>query len=124
MRRGLYRAAALLCAGAMLTSALPATAYAASGDPTVTGQDGLVLGHESVLTLDLGDPSFNGEKTVTLRDYMAALPKDYVQEGLVLRLDGLTGTDGENGTWENLATGEAIPINREDKQEGDEPLPG
>ena len=119
MRRGLYRAAALLCAGAMLTSALPATAYAASGDPTVTGQDGLVLGHESVLTLDLGDPSFNGEKTVTLRDYMAALPKDYVQDGLVLRLDGLEGTDGENGTWENLATGEAIPINREDKQEGE-----
>ena len=88
----------LLCSGALLVSTLPVSAFAASGGLAVTGQDSLVLDRESVLTVDLGDPTFNGTKTITLSGYTEPIPEEYVTDGLVLRLDGLEGTDSEAGT--------------------------
>ena len=110
----------LLCSGALLVSALPVSAFAASGGLAVTGQDSLVLDRESVLTVDLGDPTFNGTKTITLSGYTEPIPEEYVTDGLVLRLDGLEGTDSEAGTWTNLADpSETVEINRADKAEGE-----
>ena len=43
MRRGFTRMTGLLCSGALLVSALPVSAFAASGGLAVTGQDSLVL---------------------------------------------------------------------------------
>lgn len=118
MRRGFQRTLGLLCSGVMLLSALPVSAMAAgSSSLTVTGQDALVLDSGSTLRLQLGDSEFTGEKAVTLRGYTQPVPEAYVTEGLVLRLDGLEGTDAEAGVWTNLANQEeTIRINQEGEQ--------
>lgn len=63
----------------------------------------LIQGVEGRIRIDLGDASIDGTKTVRLSGYMEPIPDAYVEDGLVLRLDGLEGTDAEAGTWTNLA---------------------
>ena len=61
-------------------------------------------GLDSDITIDLGDTAVNGERTITISDYMDAAPENYVADGLVLRLDGIEpGDKAEEGLWQNLA---------------------
>ncbi len=77
------------------------------------------IGHESVLTLTAGS-DFSGEKEVEISDYM---PKqEYVQEGLVLWLDGIDNVgngmhNSQSEYWTDLTDGTQIIINREGKEE-------
>lgn len=100
MRNARNRALSLLCAGAILVSAIPVRASAAVSD-AVEGT--LIQGVEGSIRIDLGDASIDGTKTVRLSGYMEPIPDAYVEDGLVLRLDGLEGADAEAGTWTNLA---------------------
>ena len=100
MRNARNRALSLLCAGAILVSAIPVRASAAVSD-AVEGT--LIQGVEGSIRIYLGDASIDGTKTVRLSGYMEPIPDAYVEDGLVLRLDGLEGADAEAGTWTNLA---------------------
>lgn len=100
MRNARNRALSLLCAGAILVSAIPVRASAAV---SAAVEGALIQGVEGSIRIDLGDTSINGTKTVRLSGYMEPIPDAYVEDGLVLRLDGLEGADAEAGTWTNLA---------------------
>ncbi|WP_368274010.1 hypothetical protein, partial [Intestinimonas butyriciproducens] len=100
MRNARNRALSLLCAGAILVSAIPVRASAAVSDAV---EGALIQGVEGRIRIDLGDASIDGTKTVRLSGYMEPIPDAYVEDGLVLRLDGLEGADAEAGTWTNLA---------------------
>ena len=100
MRNARNRALSLLCAGAILVSAVPVRASAAA---SAAVEGALIQGVEGRIRIDLGDASIDGTKTVRLSGYMEPIPDAYVEDGLVLRLDGLEGTDAEAGTWTNLA---------------------
>ena len=114
MRRILKQTASMLCSMALALSLLPVSA-AAKGAVTITGNNKLIQNLDSNVTIDLGDPTVSGEKTVTISDYMDTLPENYVSNGLVLRLDGIeTGDKAKDGLWQNLAKkDEYITLNDE-----------
>ena len=124
-RDSLFRTLSVVCASSMLLAALPTGNVSASvRELVVHGYDALVLGAESTIRLDAGDAGLNGPQTVTLSGYLNAVPEDYVSDGLVLRLDGLQGTDEEAGTWTNLANpDQQILINPAAETQEEEPLP-
>ena len=88
MQRILKRTTSMLCSLALTLSLLPISA-AAEDLVTITGHDKLIQGLDSDITIDLGDTAVNGERTITISDYMDAAPENYVADGLVLRLDGI-----------------------------------
>ena len=103
MQRILKRTTSMLCSLALTLSLLPISA-AAEDLVTITGHDKLIQGLDSDITIDLGDTAVNGERTITISDYMDAAPENYVADGLVLRLDGIEpGDKAEEGLWQNLA---------------------
>ena len=71
MRNARNRALSLLCAGAILVSAIPVRASAAVSD-AVEGT--LIQGVEGSIRIDLGDASIDGTKTVRLSGYMEPIP--------------------------------------------------
>lgn len=114
MRKILNRTVSMLCSMALTLSLLPVSA-AAEGTVTITGHNKLIQNVDSNVIIDLGDATVNGEKTVTISEYMDTVPESYVTDGLVLRLDGIeTGDKADDGLWQNLAvTDEYVTLNAE-----------
>lgn len=84
---GLWRRwTALMCGVGALLAALPAGAVQMEG-LTVRGDGILARGAACHLEVDLGDPDFNSRRMVTITDYLAEEPQDYVRDGLVLSLE-------------------------------------
>lgn len=117
------RILAAVLSGCMMIQWLP-TQVKAAGQ---AGQGGSLeavftqaaAGHESMLTLT-ADSDVNGEREVKISGYM---PKqEYVQDGLVLWLDGIDNVgagihDSQAEAWTDLTDQTPIAINREDKDD-------